>query len=1505
MGKKAAVTLEQGIDGHIGIGRVAVVFFNRIMLHDLSVTGEYGDTLAYIGKLSVSFSGMDLLGGKLHANRITVEDGYFNLCVETPDKRNNIQRIFRIDKKADKREKPMSLPEMSAGVIRLRNLRFDMTNPFAGGRHENPDAIDFTRLKVEKINARLVDAEYSGGVLSCNIRNLSCKEECGYEAKSIKGFFSMTPSVAKIEELSLTDSYSNISAGVLSFSYGSGKDLKDFVHKIAMSADFQNSTLDMRSICVFAHKLDKIPVAAGISGKVSGTVSDLRTDGLHITYKDSTRVYIAASIQGLPEIENTVFDIDIKDIATTPARITGIMKDLGAETGKNPLAVIPGNTRVRLNASVYGTIDSLMSEGLLTTGIGNAGYKATMDRNGKSTDIRAEVDVMDIEAGILAGTSRLGKASATVTASIALRDSSAGGLRINVDTLSIGKLMFNEYDYSGIIASGTFDNGTVDARILSRNRNLSMMMQVIYRIRDIQGKQRMRMYLNVPQADLKATNLIKGEDMSVISFLTKADITMDNERNLLGSIAVDNISYTNGSGRYTVDSLYVNSAIEDGKYVAGIHSNVLNAIYASTDPPALLPKKIRSMLIDRHFPSLATDAGGQGGDSTGHGGHYFFRLTTLDTDPICQVLLNGLKIADSTTVRMEISGENMECSLLSESISLKNNSVQDISISLGNTPDSAACDIRSSCISVAGIDMRNSLIRAVAGNGRIDFGYSFQDSVENSDFMHLSASAYPRRSGSGDIRTDISLDKSTFSTKGHVWEISPSTLTVGKNYYNVNGLGISNKDQKLGINGTLSDRDRKGISVNMENFDISILNSFIKGKLDAAGILSGYVNLLRQDGNLGAQMSLECSGLSLSGNQLGEISILSRWDNSNRRFALMLTNDYMNYRPLNVRGYYSPGRNFLSLDASAYKLEMSHLSPFLEKYLTISSGTLSGDFSISGQPDSPGISSNNIRLDSIRFTPAYTKVPYILDGGLTMTERGIELAGTEITDENGNKASLSGMMTHRNFRNIYLDTRLAFERFKCLNTTEADNSSFYGQASASGIIAMTGYTDRLTIDAQISTGENTAIHIPLSSASSASSTNLITFVNGSDSLDADGDGLSDTPAESAAASTGGNKKKKGEVSINVLANVTQDAEVLLEINKQLGDIMRCRGNGNIDISLNPSRNIFDLRGDYTVSEGNYHLVLLGITSKDFIINEGGSIAFNGNIRNTNMNVGATYRTKASISTLIADTTSVSNRRTVDCGIQLRGPLTNPEISFSIDIPDLDPITKGRVESALSTADKIQKQFMALIFSGSFVPDEQSGIVNNTTVLYSNASEILSNQFNNIFRQLDIPLDLGFNYQPGSGYGNKDLFDMSLSYQAFNNRLVINGNIGNSQTSSDPTGDFEAEFKVDKQGKLRITVFTRSADTYSNYLDNTQRNGFGITFQDEFDTFGDFWRNLFYSKKRKEEYEIEQLRKAVEELEAEAEAANIKKEQILRPKEDAMGIFNENGAYIEYTESDND
>ena len=49
---------------------------------------------------------------------------------------------------------------------------------------------------------------------------------------------------------------------------------------------------------------------------------------------------------------------------------------------------------------------------------------------------------------------------------------------------------------------------------------------------------------------------------------------------------------------------------------------------------------------------------------------------------------------------------------------------------------------------------------------------------------------------------------------------------------------------------------------------------------------------------------------------------------------------------------------------------------------------------------------------------------------------------------------------------------------------------------------------------------------------------------------------------------------------------------------------------------------------------------------------------------SSLDIDAVYRTKASLSTLISDTTSVANRRTVDCGISIKDKLSNPQLSFS-------------------------------------------------------------------------------------------------------------------------------------------------------------------------------------------------------------------------------------------------
>jgi hypothetical protein len=340
---------------------------------------------------------------------------------------------------------------------------------------------------------------------------------------------------------------------------------------------------------------------------------------------------------------------------------------------------------------------------------------------------------------------------------------------------------------------------------------------------------------------------------------------------------------------------------------------------------------------------------------------------------------------------------------------------------------------------------------------------------------------------------------------------------------------------------------------------------------------------------------------------------------------------------------------------------------------------------------------------------------------------------------------------------------------------------------------------------------------------------------------------------------------QSEFLVKLKVNAQPDVEAFVEIDKASGNVLSGRGSGNI--SLNVSEDIFNINGDYTISSGNYKFMAMGLVGRDFTIQDGSSIRFNGDIMESTLDINAIYRTKASISTLISDTTSVANRRIVDCGISIKDRLANPQLSFDIDIPDLDPTVKSRVESALSTADKVQKQFLSLIISNNFLPDEQSGIVNNSSVLYSNVSEMMSNQINNIFQKLDIPLDLGLRYQPND-QGN-DIFDVAVSTQLFNNRVIVNGNIGNRQYSSgnaqnDVVGDIDIEIKLDRSGSFRLNLFSHSADQYTNYLDNSQRNGIGVTYQTEFNSFRNFFRNIFSNKKTRVQNRLQEEESLIKE-----------------------------------------
>ena len=68
-------------------------------------------------------------------------------------------------------------------------------------------------------------------------------------------------------------------------------------------------------------------------------------------------------------------------------------------------------------------------------------------------------------------------------------------------------------------------------------------------------------------------------------------------------------------------------------------------------------------------------------------------------------------------------------------------------------------------------------------------------------------------------------------------------------------------------------------------------------------------------------------------------------------------------------------------------------------------------------------------------------------------------------------------------------------------------------------------------------------------------------------------------------------------------------------------------------------------------------------------------------------------------------------------------------------------------------------------------------------------------------------------------------------------MIVNGTIGSrrysSNSNSEVSGDVDIEVKLDKPGTFRLNLFSHSADQYTAFLDNSQRNGIGLAYQREF------------------------------------------------------------------------
>jgi hypothetical protein len=317
------------------------------------------------------------------------------------------------------------------------------------------------------------------------------------------------------------------------------------------------------------------------------------------------------------------------------------------------------------------------------------------------------------------------------------------------------------------------------------------------------------------------------------------------------------------------------------------------------------------------------------------------------------------------------------------------------------------------------------------------------------------------------------------------------------------------------------------------------------------------------------------------------------------------------------------------------------------------------------------------------------------------------------------------------------------------------------------------------------------------------------------------------------------------MSLNL--EVTPSAEVLLIFDRKIGDIITGTGSGNIKMDISPLGN-FTMYGNYVISKGSYLFTLKNVINKKFKITEGGTINWNGDPFEADINLDAVYKLRTSLNEILVSDSS-KRRVPVDCVIKMTDKLMNPTIKFDIKLPQSDERIQNDVRAAINTDNEseLNKQMFSLLMLGRFFPPNEA-VSSSSLGLSQNTSELLSSQLSNMLSQSNEYVTLGVNVRAGDQTASNE-WQASMSTQLFQQRLSIDGNVGvanNPASASNLVGDMSVEYKVTTDGKLRLRAFTQSNDYTNLTTIAPYTQGVGVFYREDFETFNELFKN--YSNK---------------------------------------------------------
>ncbi len=1470
---KAAEVVSRKLETTVSIDRVDIGIFSKIKVKGFYVEDYGRDTLLYVGKLDAYVTGFGIFGGGLAFSRGEIADAKLYLR-QMPDGEMNIKQIVSRISDPDKPKKGnfrLSLKRASIENMDLCLERIDSVAPDYG--------IDFSHMHLYGLTARVDDFVIDGSAIYTTIAALTARERSGFVLDHLAGRFYMTQGCLGFEDASIVTARSNIRIPYISLVGNSWAEYKDFLGQVRIEAALRNTSVSTDDIAWFAPKLRDWHVDfSNIDVEVAGVVSDFTAKVRSMHVGEGTTLVADAVVKGLPDIRDTWFDLSVPRLHSSAEAVDGLALGIAGRKLSDKLVGILGNSgSVDLNARFKGKLASFDMQLGAATEVGDIACNLRMSPLKKGlSSVRGDVETRNLRLGELLDRRDL-LGNATLTAYVdgvigkGVADANIAG--------NVTQLGFNGYVYDSLRLDGRLRNREFDGRVTARDPNLDFDFFGLVDFND--SVPRYDFTMDLRHADLARLHINRRDSVSQLSAHIVANAGGRSLDDLNGRIQVTGARYRYNDKEIEASNMTVTGENSERSKLVELRSDFADATFRSKTSYRTVFEYLRRSAW-KYLPMLREappEAGPSERKAAVANDFSLLSVNIRNFNPVADAVSAGLQVADGSSLQLLFNPASDQLSLKasSEYIERRRMLATRLSVNASNRGDSLAVYASAEDLYAGVLHLPRLSLTGGARQGRVQLSAGFNDTTRRVSGLVGFRSAVVDEHGPNGRVVDLRILPSHITRGDKTWQIYAHKILIDTARIVIDKFFVMNREQELLLNGIASRSRADSVTLSLRNFDLSPFTQVAERM--------GYVIEGRTNGS--AQMKSVLRGGEISADILFDsvevndipappMRLASRWDFARNRAGVTVVDRLK--RDTLVRGFYAPDqmRYYARLDVDS--LDMGLLDPILTGVISSTEGVASADLVLQGQRREAELA-GEIHVSGLRTKVDFTQVAYSMpEAVLSVKNNRFKASNVAVFDPQGHRGRFDFDMSLQHLSNISYDVRVAPQQMLVLDTDADDNDAFYGKVYATGSARISGDKGAVKMDIAASTDGNSSFVLPLSSKSNISNADFVVFVQPekTDTLD--------NVARKKLLFERKHRQRadaSNQMNITMALDVRPDAEVEIDV---AGNTVKGRGEGTLNLAINPRANIFEIYGDYTISEGSFMLSLQQIINKRFTIESGSSIQWTGSPMNALLDIDAVYKLKASLQPLLQGTSeNLGGDRSVpvECIIHLGDRLSNPSIGFDVRVPGSDPETQTLVTNALSTPETVDTQFLYLLLFNSFMSENSSQANANigSSVSAATGLEFVSNMVSNWLSSSDY--NVVIRYRPKSEL-TSDEVDFGLSKSLINNRLFVEveGNylIDNKQAAvnnnsmSNFMGEAYITYLIDRAGTLKLKAFTQTIDRFDENQ-GLQETGIGVYFKEDFNNLRDLRdriRERFTNKKRKARRMARRTTRAAEKAAEEAE-----------------------------------